>query len=127
MTKYKWPPQNEIDELNKLFQFPAIGDEQDWGIEFSDPSRINEFLSAYESANLTAPQKMAVMELIIASFDELIYSEKDDPKLWERIASHLNSEKELHKYTLNYWACYEDQRDIFPTTERIREIHKNAF
>jgi len=127
MTEYKWPSQNEIDELNKLFQFPAIGDEQDWGIEFSDLNRINEFLESYESGKLTAPQKMAVMELIIASFDELLYLGKDDPQLWKRIANHLNTEKDLHKYTLSYWACYEDQRDIFPTTERIREIHKHAF
>ncbi|TMP05900.1 hypothetical protein CWC11_09175 [Pseudoalteromonas sp. S3178] len=119
-----WPNKNEVAELSALFGFNAIGDEQDWEFEFADENRVEEFIVCYGSGNLSDPQKMAVMQLIMASFDDLVESEKDDTELWTEISNFLIKDAQIHGSTIEYWSCVgETEHDnMFPTTLRIREL-----
>ncbi|MGQ8364282.1 hypothetical protein [Glaciecola sp. 1036] len=120
----QWPNQNEIAELNKMFGFEATDDEQDWEIEFSDENRVEEFLLTYEDAQLSEPQKMSVMQLIIASFDELIHSGQDNEEMWQKIESALVKDQHIHKYTIEHWCCEGEtlEENMFPTTSRMRKV-----
>ena len=120
----QWPNPTETDELNSLFGFSATGEEQDWEIEFADPNRINEFYSAYINAKLSDSKKMAVMSLVLASFDELIALNRDNIDLWGEISSKLIQDITIHKYTIEYWCCENETEPdhIFDLTPRIREI-----
>lgn len=120
----QWPKQNEIQQLNKLFGFSATGDEQDWEIEFSDENRVEEFFSAYVDADLSQSQKMSVMQLVLASFDELIYAGQDNEHLWQKIAAVLVKDQHIHKYTIEYWCCEGEtlEENMFPTTHKIRSV-----
>ncbi|MDX1538358.1 hypothetical protein [Arsukibacterium sp.] len=120
----QWPNQTEIWELNRLFGFNATGYEQDWGIEFSDETRAEEFFLSYVNNELSIPQKMSVMQLILASFDELMYTGQDNKKLWQQIANALVNEASIHMHTIEYWCCdgETNKENMFPTTPRMREV-----
>lgn len=120
----QWPKQNEIQQLNMLFGFSATGDEQDWEIEFSDENRIEGFFSAYEHASLSQSQKMSVMQLVLASFDELVYAGQDNEQLWQKIAAALLKDQCVHKYTIEYWCCKGEtlEDNMFPITPRMRSV-----
>ena len=120
----QWPNPNELSQLNDLFGFAATGEEQDWEIEFADANRTEEFFSQYESGTLTQAQKMAVMQLVLASFDEILYSENDNENLWKEISLKLKEDSILHKYTIEYWCCEGEtiEDNMFPLTLRVREV-----
>ncbi|MCP5384447.1 MAG: hypothetical protein H6913_07510 [Altererythrobacter sp.] len=44
---------------------------QDWEFEVADANRIDEFLSAYQSQELTDDERFTLMEMIIQSFEDL--------------------------------------------------------
>jgi hypothetical protein len=119
-----WPTPTELNYLNDLFGFVATGDEQDWEIEFADASRTEEFFSFYESEELTQGQKMALMQLVLASFDEILYSKTDDINLWKRISEKLKQDVSIHKDTIEYWCCKGESHEdnLFPLTLRVREV-----
>jgi hypothetical protein len=129
MMRTQWPNPKELDELNRLFSFNYTGQEQDWEIEFAAPERIEEFLDAYETESLNDSQKMAVMDLIIASYDELLNENPGEAKYWQRISGHLKSNYSIHKYSIEYWSCLEavGEDQMFDVTERIRGIGSERF
>lgn len=120
----RWPSRDEIEKLNEILGFRATGDEQDWETEFADGALTQEFFECYKSEDLSPSQKMAVMQLVLASFDEMMYSEKDDPSLWVQISEALRADQSIHTYTIEYWCCLgETEADnMFPTTLRVREV-----
>ena len=122
----QWPSQNELEELNGVFGFDATGEEQDWGVEFANENRTEEFFLCYESQSFSKSQKMAVMQLVLASFDELIYSGKDNEELWQRISRSLVKDAPIHKYTIEYWCCdgESNENNMFSTTSRMRAVSK---
>ena len=129
MYRTQWPNPKELDQLNQLFKFPYTGYEQDWEIEFADPNRINEFISAYDSSDLTASQKLAVMDLIIASYDELLVKVPEEKSTWKKIAALLRENRAIHEGSLEYWSCpgAENSDEMFEVTERIRVIRSESF
>ena len=43
MHDYKFPTPDATQKVNALFDLPSHGGEQDWEIELSDGTRIEEF------------------------------------------------------------------------------------
>ena len=115
---------DEISMLNSYFDFIADGKEQDWSIQFADDSRIEEFVKAYLRLQLSPAQKIEVMELIIASFDDLLSMHKDDPDIWELISNLIREEWELHSKTIDYWSCAnaETEEEMFHISQRVRGL-----
>jgi len=123
-VKIQYPSSKEIEQLNALFSFNATGQEQDWSIEFSDSSRVSEFLDIYNTVDLTNPQKVEVMNLIIASYDELLTYRPKEQDIWHSIVSAITGDIVLLRNTIEYWSCSgaSEYNDFFEVTSRMRMI-----
>jgi hypothetical protein len=101
---------------------------QDWEYEVADSKRINEFLEAYESGELTEDEKFTLMETIIQSFEDLGPSVADHPS-WGRVLRLLDDNIDLHIYTVWYWSCPES-RETWNVSQYLCEIlsrHRKRF
>lgn len=128
MNKYDIEPRyatSAVEEaLGKRLGFKYTG--QDWEIVNGDPSRLEEFLLIYEQEPLDEDQRFALMELIVASYEELA-CEQPDNAIWERIRKHLCDRFSLHAYTVECWALSdasydEDRQGWHAITPQMREI-----
>jgi len=104
---------------------------QDWAWEVADPMRIDEFLFAYESNQLTDDERFTLMETLIQSFEESGRSLLDDPR-WGRVLELLVKNIALHIYSVWYWSDLEnDNADdawrVTPFLRKTLELHKHRF
>ncbi len=113
-----------IEKLTAALALPATGLEQDWEVELADPSRVSDFLGAYQTLPLTPDDKIALMALMLASVDLYIGAQSEIPEDWERIAALLASERDLHQETIRYWMCEgdEDPESWFHLTPLVRRV-----
>lgn len=113
-----------IERLNEKLILPYTGVEQDWDLEMANPERINDFLNYYQSHNLITDEKIAVMSLILASYDDFLNEtdlEIDDR--WSTIKKVLDTDKIIFTDLLNYWSPENDaDEDSFRITKLIRKI-----
>lgn len=120
----RFPTAAAIDRLTALLRLPPGG--QDWEIEIADELRVGEFLNAYEAGGLNEDERFALMELIIASYDDLLRGGGDaDRRTWARLRRHLLGEFGLHAYTVQYWSLPDGDDDpdhVFPFTALAREV-----
>src|SRR5262245_42609180 len=72
MPRHIWrcPTREAIDKLALRFGLPNHSSMQDWEYEVSDYTRIDEFLTAYETEQLSDNEKFTLMQTIIDSFEE---------------------------------------------------------
>jgi hypothetical protein len=78
-----------ISYVNNLFNLPAKGDEQDWAIELADKLRLEDFIEFLQNDDISFSVKYAVVELILASYDEYLYTTKDiNHDIWKKITGH---------------------------------------
>lgn len=120
--------KNAIESLNKKLQLPKFGPySQDWEYELADSSRVNEFISFYESAELSQDEKFALMSLIVSSFDDAISEGKNQEETWERIKKHLIQDLVVHRQTILYWSIAEEELNEFDNgfciTPYMRQIN----
>lgn len=104
---------------------------QDWDLETADSSRVDEFVSAYNQRKFSAVEKLLLMELIVATFDEALRcSEPVRETLWNEISELLINDYEIHDYTIYYWSLWElealdedfGEHCFFHLTPKMREI-----
>ena len=106
------------------FGFPNTLEMQDWEWEVADSQRIGEFLSVYESGELTEDEQFILMETILQSFENL-ESPPQANKHWQQVLDKLDKNVELHIYTLWYWA--RGNFDISPLLRPLFERHRSRF
>ncbi len=114
-----------IEQLSKELSLPYTGIEQDWDIEMANSNRINDFLKFYQKNDLSADKQVAVMSLILASYEEFLNEndlEIDDR--WYEIKSILESKRVIFVDLINYWSlCNEiDEDNLFRITPFVRNI-----
>ncbi|TQF14692.1 hypothetical protein FJV41_17340 [Myxococcus llanfairpwllgwyngyllgogerychwyrndrobwllllantysiliogogogochensis] len=116
--------QASIDKLTAALDLPANGQEQDWEIELADPSRVDEFLTAYRSLPLSPDDKVALMALILASVDRRLDSGIGVPTEWTQIVELLRADRDLHRASLEYWTCEgdDDPDSWFQLTPLVRSV-----
>jgi len=101
---------------------------QDWDLLVADPTRVSEFVSTYEKASLLADEtKFALMEVILASFDDLVREGGRANEVARRIRIILDAEFTLHAYSIYYWCLWNegykpDEDRIFSITLFMREV-----
>ncbi|PZD77467.1 hypothetical protein [Mesonia sp. K7] len=101
--------KNAIQSISEKLKIPFFEYQQDWEIESSDPTRLDEFLSFYKNTTLSGDEKRVLMALIIASYDDLLQEVKDENQyLYNSIKCLLNSNKILFKDILEYWTTYKN-------------------
>lgn len=116
--------KNEVFlELNERLGFNSTGNEQDWPIEFADPNQLPEFIHIVNVWSLSDAEKHAMVELIIASYDDLLNEGNVDSsvKLWSDVLVILKSDSELYQDILNRWALWGED-DVFAITPLIRDF-----
>lgn len=115
--------KDSIERLTAMLRLPATGAEQDWDIELADANRVDEFIEAYEHADLRPPDRVALMALVLSSTNALIEAEDQAPATWATIARLLAQDKELHAEALSYWARTDtdDPEEWFPLTSYLRD------
>ena len=87
------------DRLDGLFAFPHDPYRQDWEIELSDGSRLEEFFIAYESQELTEDERFALMALVVASaHDALDFHNLTDGQ-WQIVHELLVRDSHIHTFT----------------------------
>jgi hypothetical protein len=124
----RYPTAAAIERLTEMFRLPPGG--QDWEIEVADAARLGEFLDGYERQPLGDDERFTLMELIVASYDELLEGGgQDRPEDWARVRLHLLQRFDLHGYTVQYWSLpdEDDPENGFAVTGRMREVIAGFF
>jgi len=101
-----------IEKLNMLLDLPYMDWMQDWDIQLADSNRIQEFCDTYERENLDSNEKQALMALIIASYNNYLEERGNEVFLWNKIAALLRKDFDLHKSTMLYWSCDDNEEVI---------------
>lgn len=122
----RYPTAAACQRLAGLLRLGEPPGGQDWEIELADPRRVAEFLDLYESSALDDDERFTLMELIVASYNDLLEfgGGEPDQRHWTRLRDHLLRRFELHGYTVLYWALADtDEPENFDTfTPRAREV-----
>ncbi len=102
---------------------------QDWQWEVADAARIDEFLSAYESGDLSDDERFTLMETILQSFEDLqLFEDRPDPdSRWQRVLEILDQNIDLHAHSVWYWSVLDaedpdDPEQQFWATPFVRTI-----
>jgi len=110
-------------ELADLFNYKIEVGDQDWTYTIVEPERIDEYIAAYDTTITNDDTKFSLMEMIIQSL-----TDQENTKLmyekWPQVESILHTDFELHKYTIYYWCCWdnEDVDDCWQVTPLFREF-----
>lgn len=129
---WRFPTRAAIDALAERFTLPNTPDMQDWAWEVADPCRIDEFLAAYQSSELTDDERFTLMEIILQSFADASGSLSDDTR-WSLTLSLLDKNVALHIYSIWYWSDLEndlgeeDQWKVTPFLRKLLDHHSKQF
>jgi hypothetical protein len=114
-----------MEQLSKELALPYTGTEQDWDIEMANSNRINDFIKFYQQNDLSVEKKVAVMSLILASYNDLL----DDNDLeiddrWSEIKSILKSERIIFVDLIDCWSLNNEveEDNLFRITPLMRNI-----
>lgn len=113
-----------MDALAKRFKLLRTPDMQDWEWEVADASRIDEFLAAYESGELTDDERFTLMEIIIQSFADLPQPLSSDPR-WSRTLELITGNVSIHLYSIWYWSCFDNDighEELWKVTPYLRVV-----
>lgn len=114
-----------IEQLSKELLLPYSGKEQDWDIEMADSNRINDFLKFYQQNDLSVDEKIAVMSLILASYEDFL--NENDLKIddrWKDVSFILETERVIFVDLINYWSLSNEveEDNLFRITPLMRKI-----
>ena len=114
------------EELAELFSYEIGIHDQDWTYTIVEPDRIDEYIQAYDTKITDEDTKFSLMEMIIQSLTEQ-ENEKIMQDKWKQVEPILNTDFDLHKYTVYYWCCWEneDVNDCWQVTPLMREFWIN--
>lgn len=119
--------RDSIAFINDKLKLPVTGIEQDWEIELADSSRLSEFIDFYNQSIYSVNDKIAMMALILSSYDDYLYKNNANNHIENAIEKLLSNEMEIFSDLLNYWALNEEKNPAhwFRSTIFIRKILKN--
>jgi hypothetical protein len=90
-------------EINHLLGLPAEGREQDWELEFADPTKIRSMLDALEANSLGVDAKSALCLLIISSLEEAHSFGVEDKQLLQKASSLIKLDPVVLSRMRFYW------------------------
>ncbi|MEZ4462462.1 MAG: hypothetical protein R3E66_22610 [bacterium] len=92
-------PDIVIERLVHLFHLQPPGSMRDFALESRAAHRIDEFVLAYQTMSLTDSEKFGLMLVIVASFEDMIRSQRPDD-VWIKIERLLIQDWHLHRSTV---------------------------
>lgn len=128
---WRFPTARAIASLAARFDVPNGPHMQDWEWEIADSNRLDEYLTAYKSGELTDDERFTLMETIMQAFEDLPASLDSEPR-WEETLMILDSNIDLHAYTVWYWSDLEDELGeeswrVTPYLRKLVERHKTRL
>lgn len=127
---WRFPTAAAVQSLAQRFGLPYAESDQDWEYMAGDPTRIDDFLTAYVSGRLDDDERFVLMALLISSFE---HAASDtgvlDPR-WPQLIALLDRHVDLHAYSLWYWAAPEDPLDedqlwhVSPSLRQLLARHR---
>ncbi len=128
---WRFPTRQAIDTLARRFDLPDGPEMQDWEWEVADPDRIDEFLAAYESGELSDDERFSLMEILLQSFED-VPSPLAGNRAWARVLGHLERSIGLHAHSVWYWSDLESKGldnswRVTPFLREILERHPETF
>jgi hypothetical protein len=90
-------------EIAARLSLPYSDQMQDWEWEVADVGRFGEFLDAYRNA-AHDDERFSLMEILIQCVEEMSSLDCYEPA-WQAIRSLLLARTNLHRATVQYWAC----------------------
>ncbi|MDP9957139.1 hypothetical protein J2X97_002805 [Epilithonimonas hungarica] len=114
-----------FEQLSKELRLPYTGIEQDWDLEMANSKRLKDFIEFYRGNELSSEKKIAIMSLIIASYEDFLNENdlKRDNK-WIEIKSLIESQKVIFQELINRWALPNESNNnnIFKITPLMRTV-----
>jgi hypothetical protein len=125
---WRFPTAQAIASLADRFSVPNDQHMQDWEWEIADSNRISEYLAAYKSGELNDDERFTLMETIIQAFEDLPDSLDADCR-WTEVLQLLDSNIDLHAYSVWYWSDLEDELGdeswrVTPFLRKLVQLHK---
>lgn len=126
MKEFVYPDKEAIKILTDKLKLKQPSDHsQDWEYESADMNRVEEFLDYYLCNDLSSEEKFALMLLMLASLDDMFSMAHIDTKLWEKFEHILYQDYDIHKNTIDYWACGDEPiEDCYSLTPFMRKFKK---
>lgn len=115
-------PQEQLRQIANDLSLGASGQEQDWGIELSDPRRVSDFLDYYQSRSepWLPWVRRAYVDLVLESANEALESGEAVPEEGvRRFASDLAARD---PEALSYWTSLPSTKDDpWPVQRLLRD------
>jgi len=93
-------------------------------LEVADPTRVGEFLEAYDSDLFNNDDRSVLMQTILESYGTAFTDGLARPEDWETISYYLNRDRQIHEDTIRRWAMIDepDLENCFAITPLIRKL-----
>lgn len=114
-----------IEKLSNKLNFRFTGVEQDWSLEFADPERLKEFILFYKEEELNQDEKVALMALILSSYDDFLNLKDETQNGFEdEIRGMIISDPLNFIDLVNYWRLDNETNNemLFKITPFVRQI-----
>ena len=111
-----------IAALARRFGLDVNPYSQDWPWEVADPRRLQDYVDAYDSGELTEDEKFVLMDMILQAAEE-----QKDPldanPIYARILQRLEQNFDLHRQQMTYWARLDSElEDAFSESPSLRRL-----
>lgn len=118
--------QDVLRKVSYDLKLPYTGTEQDWEIEMADANRLAEFVEYYKYTYLHSEAKIAVMALIISSYDDLLNLKMShDFEDWNEIEILVKKDRKLFEGIIKYWSLEGSESGFFSITPLVRRLNNH--
>ncbi len=93
--------------LAERFGYPYGPHMQDWPWEVAEVARLRDYLRAYDETSSTDAERVELMEMMIQCVEDDLCETGAVHPLWPQIDARLVGRMDLHRATVEYWACGE--------------------
>lgn len=107
-----YPDNAEEESLQKKLGFEYPGFSNDWVCLFSDPERIDEYITAYETLDLTSYEKYTLIDLILNSLTDAIEASENEVAYTEKVCELIRKDLAFYKNMVLYWSCLDNENNI---------------
>jgi hypothetical protein len=104
---FRYGTRKAIDLLAKNLKLPNEKWMQDWPYEVVNSMDIEKYITHYNSL-IDEDEKFVLMRGIIQANEEQT-TEELFIKYWNKIKPILEQDFEIHKYTIHYWCCLDEE------------------
>ena len=123
-VEIKYPSKETIDRLTKELNLIGANEyTQDWEIEVANADQLQKYIEYYINQKLNLNEKATLMRIILEAYNEYFEINLQDGKFWEQIKVLLEKDYYIHRYTIKYWSCEEeDLENSFAITSLVRKL-----